>query len=362
MDLYAPEIYGDAAIEEVPANESESEGVEAVAPEVLEPTAAAEAEPMMAEAPAEAPPIEEPAAVEAPDNYAVAAPAAFQPSLTLGVKEQTALNGMALSGGQAVTYVSSKPKIVSVDGNGLVLARKKGKAEITVYQGETALGACSVTVLKAPKKVVFPEKSIVMSKDQTRAFPASLPKGCAGAVSYSSDNTAVLTVDAAGNLRGVAGGSATVTATAYNGRKATCAVRVLGGPAPTWVKLNQSAVSLPVKGTAQLTASFDEGRDALLTYSTSNKKIATVNANGLITAKKAGQATITVTTHNGLTAACAVQVYIQPKKITLNTKKLTMHINDGYQLIATLTKNSVSTITWSSDNTGVATVDGNGMV
>ncbi|MBR1821630.1 MAG: phosphodiester glycosidase family protein, partial [Clostridia bacterium] len=46
----------------------------------------------------------------------------------------------------------------------------------------------------------------------------------------------------------------------------------------------------------------------------------------------------------------------------LNTKKLTMHINDGYQLIATLTKNSVSTITWSSDNTGVATVDGNGMV
>ena len=322
-------------------------------------------EPTPSEAPAAAAdPVApaEPDAAENPEDFAVAAPAGFQTSLTLGVKEKKAINGEALANGQVVTYVSSKPKIVGVDEAGMAIGRKKGTAVITCYAGDAQLGSCTVTVLKAPKKVIFPDKSIVMSKDQTRAYPAGLPKGCAGTITYASDNPAVLTVDAAGNLRGVSGGSATLTATAYNGRKATCSVRVLGGPAPTWVKLSQSELFLPAKGTAQLTASFDEGRDALLTYTTSNKKIVAVSENGLVTARKAGQATVTVTTHNGLTATCAVTVYIAPKKVTLNVNKLTMRLNEGYQLVATLTKNSISEITWTSDNPGVATVDGKGLV
>ena len=337
----------------------EDEAPEATeAPEVAEAPEAAEPSPEPAPAAEEAAPAVDEAAQEA----AVAAPAAFQTSLTLGVKEQAALNGTQLSGGAPVTYVSSKPKLVNVDGNGLLTARKKGTAVITVYQGETELGACTVTVLKAPKKVTFPDKSIVMSKGQSRAYPAALPKGCAGAIRYETDNPGVLSVDAAGNLTGVSGGSATVTATAYNGKKASCAVRVLGGPAPTWVKLNQTSLQLPVKGTAQLSVSFDEGRDAIVTYTTSNKKLVTVNEQGLVTARKAGQATITATTHNGLTATCAVQVFIAPKKVTLNVNKLTMKVNEGYQLIATLTKNSVSDITWTSDNPNVATVDNKGFI
>ena len=361
VDLYSPEAHEAEDIEDSSAEASGS----------------SEPAPMAAEVPADEPPAEpasEPAAEPAPEpdpadtpaedagTFAVAAPVALQTSLTLGVKEQATLNGLAASGGQPVTYVSSKPKVASVDENGVVVGRRKGTAVVTCYQGEATLGACTVTVLKAPKKVLFPEKSIVMSKDQVRAYPASLPKNCAGAIRYVSDNPAVLAVDAGGNLRGISGGAATVTATAYNGKSASCSVRVLGGPAPTWVKLNQGTAMVPVKGKLQLTASFDPGRDALVTYTTSNKKIAVVNEDGLVTAKKAGQATITATTHNGLTASCAVTVYIQPKKVTLNQKKLTMHVNDGCQLVATLPKNSISAIHWSSDNTGVATVDGNGMV
>lgn len=326
--------------------------------------------PIDLEAPVETPvaPVEaEDAAPEAGEEAASAAeeatPKAFQTSLTLGVKEQVRLNGEELNGGLPVTYVSSKPKRVAVDENGLLTARKKGTAVVTVYSGTTELATCSVTVLKAPKKVIFPEKSIVMSKGQTRPFAATLPKGSAGSIRYESDNAAVLTVDASGNLYGVSGGSANVTATAYNGKKASCAVRVLGGPAPTWVALSQTSLALPVKGTAQLTASFDEGRDAIVTYASSNKKLVTVDENGLVTARKAGQATITATTHNGLTATCAVQVYTAPKKVTLNVKKLTMKVNEGYQLIATLSPGtSVSDITWASDNANVATVDAKGFV
>ena len=350
--------------------------------EVAAPQAPDEPSPMAAEAP-EAPPAEpaeapagepaEPAETPAGEpaepaetpagETAVAAPAGFQTSLTLGVKEQARLDVSQIAGGQGVAFVSSKPKCVSVDEGGLVTARRKGTAVVTVYQGEAELGACTVTVLKAPKKLTFPEKKgVVISRDQCLPFAAILPKGSAGSIAYASDNPAVMTVDAAGNLYGVSGGTATVTATAYNGSRVSCAVHVLGGPAPSTLSLNTTSVGLPVKGTAQLSATFDAGCDAILTYSTSNRKVAAVDENGLVTAKKAGQATITVATHNGLTAACEVQVYVAPKKVTLDAKALTLYVNEGYQLIATLSKNSVSQLTWTSDNPAVASVDENGLV
>lgn len=340
--------------------------------EVAAPEAPAEQgdAPMAQEAPAgeeppanpEEPAPEAPAEDAAQETLAVAAPATFIDSLVLGMKERYTLNGAEVSGGQIVSYVSSKPKVASVDAGGVVLARRAGSATVSCYQGETLLGSCNVTVMKAPKKLAFPAKSIVMSKDEARYYPVTLPKGSGGTITYASDNPAVLTVDGAGNLLGVSGGSATLTATAYNGKSAKVAVRVLGGPAPTWINLNEGQLNLPVKGTGQLIASFDEGRDAVLTWATSNKRIATVSENGLVTAKKAGTATITVTTHNGLTATCAVLVYTAPKKVTLNNTKLTLSPNNTFQLVATLTKNSVSDLTWTSDNPGVASVDANGLL
>lgn len=355
-----PEIVEELGEIELPA--------EVASPEETSGDADSEDAPMAAPAP-ETPPAEDAPASEAPaveevpaEECAVAAPESFPDSLTLGVKEQFSLNGMLLCGGQPVTYASSKPKIASVDENGVVLARKRGAAVITVYLGEAPVGTCAVTVAKAPKKLTFPDKAIVLSAGQVRPYPAALPKGSAGAVTYASDNAAVLAVDGAGNLVGVSGGTATVTATAYNGRKASCAVRVLGGPAPTWVALNETALALPVKGTFQLSASIDAGSDAILTYSSSNRKLVTVSETGLVTAKKAGQATVTVTTHNGLTATCAVQVYIAPKKVSLNVSNLSLYLNDGYMLTATLTKNSISELTWTSDNPGIVSVDQSGML
>lgn len=300
--------------------------------------------------------------LDASGDSAVAAPTEFLDSLTLGIKEQAILNGSEISGGLPVYYVSTRPKVATVDENGTVVARRRGETTITCYQGELVLGECHVSVLKAPKKIQFPDKSIVLSKDQALAYPAIIPKGCAGAILYTSDNPLVLSVDTAGNLTGLSGGTATLTATAYNGKTARCSVRVLGGPAPSWMTLNETSLLLPLKGTAQLTANYDEGRDALLTFVSSNKKVARVSEDGVITARKAGNATITVTTHNGLTATCDIQVYTAPKSVKLNTKKRTLNVNDAFQLIATLPKYSISEIIWASDNPAVATVDVNGLV
>ena len=351
----------EASAEPVPGEpmpvESAQEGSDAEsAPELPLPEAPVQAEPVSAQ------PAEAVAAVEAPAAFAVAAPEAFPAELTLGLKQSFALNGAALAGGQPVSYVSSAPKLVSVDESGLILARRRGAATVSCCLGESVLGVCQVTVLKAPGKLTFPGKSVVINAGQLWPFAAQLPKGSAGAVSYASDNPAVVGVDAAGNLYGASGGTATVTATAYNGKHTACTVRVLAGPAPTWLGLSAYQLVLPAKATAQLGAFWDEGCEAVVSYASSDKKIATVSDTGLVTARKAGRATVTVTAHNGLTAVCEVAVFTAPRRVTLNEKKLKMYVNDGYQLVATLPENSLSEITWRSDNPGVATVDEAGLV
>ncbi len=86
-------------------------------------------------------------------------------------------------------------------------------------------------------------------------------------------------------------------------------------PDPTGVTLNQTAASLNIGETVQLTATVSPSTatDKTVTWSSSNNSVATVSANGLVTAHAAGAATITVTTNSGgKTASCTVTVTAAP--------------------------------------------------
>ena len=79
----------------------------------------------------------------------------------------------------------------------------------------------------------------------------------------------------------------------------------------TGVSLNKNTLSLFVGGTEQLTATIepDNATNKSVTWSSSNADVATVSNQGLVTAKTAGTATITVTTNDGTkTANCTVTV------------------------------------------------------
>ena len=77
------------------------------------------------------------------------------------------------------------------------------------------------------------------------------------------------------------------------------------------VRLNKSSLSLQVGGSEQLTATVlpEDAADKGVKWSSSKPSVASVDANGLVTAKEAGTAVITVTTDDGgKTAECAVTV------------------------------------------------------
>ena len=132
--------------------------------------------------------------------------------------------------------------------------------------------------------------------------------------------------------------------------------------APSQPVLTASAITLGVKEKSKLTIASGAAPESIgAVFTTSNKKVATVNASGLVTGKKAGKATITLDV-GGVQSSCEVTVKKAPKKVTLSSKKLTLGVDERAALTATLPKNTASAITFTSSKTSVATVDASGRV
>jgi hypothetical protein len=118
-----------------------------------------------------------------------------------------------------------------------------------------------------------------------------------GKTTYKSSNTKVAKVSSKGVVTAVKAGTAKITVT-NNGVKQTFKVTVKNP------KLNATKKTLKVKKSFTLKITGKVGK---ATFTSSNKKIATVNSKGKITAKKKGTATITVKT-NGIKLKCKVTV------------------------------------------------------
>ena len=133
------------------------------------------------------------------------------------------------------------------------------------------------------------------------------------AVTWTSSKESVATVDANGKVTAVAAGEATITVTTTDGSfTATCTVTVEDATvAVTGVTLNKTTLPLTVGDTETLTATVapTDATNKAVTWTSSKESVATVDANGKVTAVAAGEATITVTTTDGSkTATCTVTV------------------------------------------------------
>ena len=178
------------------------------------------------------------------------------------------------------------------------------------------------------------------------------------------------------------------TTTSMNGYQYRCVVTGSGGvsvisqtatltvqakPASvpvTGVTLDKTTLELFTGGSATLTATVqpDDATKKNVTWSSNNADVATVDANGLVTAVSAGTATITVTTEDGnKTASCTVTVTVPVTGVTLSQTQASLYYNrtpSTLTLTATVTPDNATNkdVTWTSSNPSAATVNQNGVV
>lgn len=290
--------------------------------------------------------------------------------LTMGVDMTWPLTASVPEDSLALwTWSSNKPLIASVE-DGLVRALSPGKATIKVktYNGKSQ--SCTVTVVAKPTSIALDADELGLIEDETYALGAILNKGEGGSVTFSSQDESVATVDpVTGLVTAVGKGTTTITAQTYNGCTASCAVTVL--PGPVTLEIEPEAI-LIVGHTLkpQLVALSAEGEDvsAVVSYKSSNSKVASVDASGTVTALKMGKATITAYAANGKSAQCAVTVGVEASSIRLNKSSLYLKYDPETetgaesQLTYTLNSGAIATVTYESSDEDVATVDPSGKV
>ena len=140
----------------------------------------------------------------------------------------------------------------------------------------------------------------------------------------------------------------------------------------TGVTLNKTVLSLEAGQSEQLTATVqpDNAENKKVSWSSDDPNIASVDAEGNVSAIAVGNTTITVTTEDqGKTATCAVTVTapatpIEVESISMKASTI-IGIGSSETLVVTYNPEDANTgkaLTWESDNTSIATVDANGKV
>ncbi len=131
-------------------------------------------------------------------------------------------------------------------------------------------------------------------------------------LTWESDNTAVATVDAKGRVTTIADGTANITVSTLHGVKATCEVTVDSTvEVPKTITIDETALSM-VAGTSQTLPVVVSPTTAEVTYESSDASVAVVDANGKVTALKAGTTTITASLDDGQSVTCDITVTAAP--------------------------------------------------
>lgn len=286
-----------------------------------------------------------------------------------------------------VTWASDNPNVATVDKNGKVTAVSSGSATITVTTADGSFTAKCVVAVSIPTSgISLNVNSITLTKKgETKTLTATVsPKEATNkAVTWTSSDPSVATVDQNGKVTAVADGKTVITVkTKDGGMTASCTVTVKINVPVTGVSLDTNKLKLTSKGetkTLIATVSPKDATDKNVTWTSSKTSVATVDQNGKVTAKASGTTTVTVKTKDGgYTDSCTVTVSLSGSGsdsvtpstvsvtgVSLNKSSLNMSsVGETYTLTATVKPSNATNkaVTWTSSKPGVATVNSNGKV
>gem|GEM_PF-3463061 len=219
---------------------------------------------------------------------------------------------------QELSWSSSRPAVATIDATGNLHAVAEGMTVIvaTTVDGSNLTATCIVTVKPCVATGITLNKSkLTLAKTESETLIANVqPDNTTNkAVTWKSSNNNIATVDATGKVTAVAQGAATITATTADGSNlsASCQVTVL----EAWVSqivLDKSEMEVYVEMTDTIHATVMPAEATIqsLVWTSSNESVATVDAEGVVTAVSVGNAIITATATDGsgVTATCRVTV------------------------------------------------------
>ena len=326
--------------------------------------------------------------VGATDNTPVKEIAINAPSSTVKPGNKVALSATVAPSDATdknVTWSSSNSAYATVDANGVVTANAAGAGKSVVITA-TANDGSGVSGTYTLYIETIPVTGITIKGSATSVtvgnkvnLSATVAPGNAtnSGITWSSSNTAYATVDANGVVTTKAAGagkSVVITATANDGSgvKSTFNINIK--------KVNVTKISLSTttktvqagkKATVKAAIAPTNATNKAITWTSSNKKYATVNSKGVVTTKKAGigkTVTITAKAKDGSGKKSSIKIKIvktvKVSKIKLTTSSKTVKAGKKVTVKAAITPVNATNkkVTWTSSNKDYATVNSKGVV
>lgn len=222
---------------------------------------------------------------------------------------------------------------------------------------------------------INPATIVLTTGDTTQLTVSITPSDATDpSVTYSSSDASIASVSDTGLVTAIAPGDVTITATSVSDSAVTASVSVtVADPAPVVIPITDLTITpdtldLTESDTEQLTTAIspDNATDKTVTYTSSNDAIASVDANGLVTAHLAGSATITVTAGD---ITKTVPVTVSPKvipvtAITANPASLTLTEGDETDIAVSVTPSDATnpSVLFTVDNQDIISVTNDGHV
>ena len=226
-----------------------------------------------------------------------------------------------------IEWTSSDESVATVDATGMVVAVSAGEADITASVTDSEMSAvCKVTVKVTAKDITVPENLDVKLNDENEtAVEATVSPADATdvEVSYASTDEAVASVDKDGKVQVLQPGECDIVTTlTQEGEKvAEKKTHIKAFYEVESITLDKTEGILTAGNTVTLNAAVlpeEVANETTVTWTSSDKKIATVDENGKVTAITAGEATITA---NAGEKSATYKLTVQAKKVVQNTSK-----------------------------------------
>ena len=281
-----------------------------------------------------------------------------------------------------VLWQTDEPSVATVDENGVIKGLRQGTATVTAYSAFNGLVKDTVDVVVCTKAkaltwgtepwmTISKEYRVYLSLSETRGMAAQMIAAsedeiCNDILTWSSSNSKVVTVTpvwddgSAVRITGVAKGTAVITVKSGSGKKLTA--RIIVGTTPaTEVTVGKNKTTVYEKATLKLPLSIQPADcDDVIKWKTDEPGIATVDENGTVKGISQGTATITAySSVNGIIQdSVEITVVSKATALKLDATDANLAVGEQQTVYAVLSPDGCNdTLTWSSSNSNVASVE-----
>ena len=228
---------------------------------------------------------------------------------------------------KSLIYRSSNNKVATINRNGQIKAKKYGKATITVINKKSRKSAkCLLIVGQYVSKIKLSKNKVTLNNGKATKLKSKVTnkKAIYKAIQWKSTNTNIAKVNSNGVVKALKRGTCYVIAVAKDGSRKSAKCKVTVRQLVTKLSYNKKTQKAEVYKNKTIkfavTVAPSNANNKGLTYSSSNKKVATVNSKGIIKGIKAGTVTITAKAKDGSRKAVKLTVKVKNPPVTMHTK------------------------------------------